>query len=360
MIGCRSANSRKDKISSPVYTVDIDGAIQWDHSLSDIVDSVEYIYLQKPMGVPVMEYDISDNFAIFYDGMNRILLFNRDGSFVNQIGKQGKGPGEYNRIEALALDEPGNAIYALCSTSQIYIYDLQGHFLSKIPVEKDTDFLSLISSGIILTHVANWSGDQNDRFIWRDNHGEIVRTFSNPFKYQFQERLSWRNEVTKYTYDNCLHVKDKGDTLYMATHEKMIPKFVFKNSCSIQVEKLTQEIYDQSPVYLCLYETGKGLSFVLMTCLVGGKRDYRYCYYSKEKNQTYFNRDEEGNIKNDLDDEYPYRFFVQKNNILMTRRLDFDDEKLKKAPSSVREKINNIRKDVHDEDPMYMVIMHLK
>ena len=60
--------------------------------------------------------------------MNSIFIFDKDGKFVRSIGSKGQGPGEYNNIRNLALDERNKRLF-VNSTRKIICYDLDGNFL---------------------------------------------------------------------------------------------------------------------------------------------------------------------------------------------------------------------------------------
>jgi hypothetical protein len=361
ILGCHSGNNSFDL---PIRTVDLDRMTTKDYVLSDIIHNIEYRYLNKPMGGPITKYDISDSYAVFYDGMDRILLFHRDGQFIKQISRSGKGPGEYDDIDDLVLDESDNALYALCRTDRIFKYDLQGNFLKKITIHRDIDLLALAAPGVVLLHIANWTGHQNERFIVMDGNGEILEKYPNRFTYQLNERHIWKKETVKYTYNHQLHVKDKGDTLYCVLKDKMIPRYVFKNSRSIHIDGLTQEIYDQSLEFDYIFETDDRLYFSFRQYAGKNKVNYKLGYYDKRTDQTFSYQktdpSKHEDVKNDMDDGAAYYLRKQYNNILMGFRLDFDDELLQKAPIQTRETIESLRNGIDDEDPFFMFIMHLK
>lgn len=74
--------------------------------LSSIGSSVEYIALESsPESYFSVrrQISLSENYILVADKqLNRVLLFNRDGKFLRQIGKSGKGPGEFPKIMELA------------------------------------------------------------------------------------------------------------------------------------------------------------------------------------------------------------------------------------------------------------------
>ena len=63
-------------------------------------------------------------------------LFRRsDGKYLRDIGAFGQGPGEYTSIVCAQIDEKNNRIYILPSLlDKLFIYDLEGNFVSDIPL----------------------------------------------------------------------------------------------------------------------------------------------------------------------------------------------------------------------------------
>jgi hypothetical protein len=223
--------------------------------------------------------------------------------------------------------------------------------------------VALVESGIILTHVANWSGDQETRFVVRNAEGSILSKYKYSFNYPLDDRSAWADEATKYTFENQLHVKDKGDTLYIIEKDKKTPKYVFQSKRSIHSGSLTQRRYDEAPEYWSIIETKTGLyfSFFLQTGEIVERRNF---FYDKEKKQTYAYRKKTDeyyeSVQNDMDDSDSYINLNQTNQILLGFRLDFEDEKLTDASPHIRNKIRKLRATVQDEDPFFMLIMHLK
>lgn len=78
---------------------------------------------------------ISENYILVGSHkQNPCKLFDKKGNFIATVGAFGQGPGEYQNIYDLAIDEKEGLIYILGWTTQnILVYDLQGKFLKTIP-----------------------------------------------------------------------------------------------------------------------------------------------------------------------------------------------------------------------------------
>lgn len=79
-----------------------------DLMLSEVVDHIEYIKLEtSPDCIIGQSYGIavSDNYIVAVDAQShRILLFSRQGKYLNDIGGFGKGPDEYTEVDGRSLE----------------------------------------------------------------------------------------------------------------------------------------------------------------------------------------------------------------------------------------------------------------
>jgi sugar lactone lactonase YvrE len=62
---------------------------------------------------------------------NRIIKFDKNGKYLMEWGKLGKGPGEFNSPHGLAMDKEGRLYVADRSNSRIQIFDQNGKFLTE-------------------------------------------------------------------------------------------------------------------------------------------------------------------------------------------------------------------------------------
>jgi hypothetical protein len=62
---------------------------------------------------------------------NRIVKYDRNGKYLMEWGKLGKGPGEFNSPHGLAMDKEGRLYVADRSNSRIQVFDQNGKFLTE-------------------------------------------------------------------------------------------------------------------------------------------------------------------------------------------------------------------------------------
>jgi hypothetical protein len=61
----------------------------------------------------------------------RVVKFTKDGKYIKEFGKRGKGPGEFASPHALAFDSRGRLFVADRSNGRIQIFDQDGNFLEQ-------------------------------------------------------------------------------------------------------------------------------------------------------------------------------------------------------------------------------------
>src|SRR3954452_13360521 len=64
-------------------------------------------------------------------GNNRILKFDKTGKFINEFGKLGTGPGEFDQPHALAFDSRGRVFVGDRNNNRVQVLDQDGKFLEE-------------------------------------------------------------------------------------------------------------------------------------------------------------------------------------------------------------------------------------
>lgn len=127
-------NSPRDKSATETIPLSNIG----NKNLSEIVEEVSYVVLKNPNKafVQVDKMFVVDENLIVVDlfGMQSLLQFDRQGNFLNTIGKLGEGPEEYlNTIDvAYSHDEK---LIEILSTKGIIQYGLDGKYNSRVELE---------------------------------------------------------------------------------------------------------------------------------------------------------------------------------------------------------------------------------
>jgi DNA-binding beta-propeller fold protein YncE len=75
---------------------------------------------------PAGEVYVSDGY-----GNSRVVKFNREGKYVQEWGKRGKGEGEFHLPHAICLDSKGRVYVGDRENNRIQVFDADGRFLAQ-------------------------------------------------------------------------------------------------------------------------------------------------------------------------------------------------------------------------------------
>ena len=147
--------------------------------LSDFADDLFYIHFADtfPLGLVYDNVKFTKE-SIFISVKDiGIIEYTRDGNFRKNIGKIGRGPGEYTFYVYFAIDDKGGFIYVLDRKNIIKVYSKSGRFLRNIDLEKygsAIDAFDTYNSNVFVSF--SIEGD-NPKYKWIiiDSLGNIVR-----------------------------------------------------------------------------------------------------------------------------------------------------------------------------------------
>jgi len=182
-------------------------------SLSDIADDVEYVLLKTSndkqevfIGRGLYNVFISKDY-IFVHMANNIIQYDRQGNLIRTIGRQGLGPGEYNWVYQMFVDDKTKRIF-INTSGKINEYDFEGKFLRAIKTTYDDKVMPLDSNRIAV-EVSNIWYDVKERLVILNEKGEVEKSFP---RYQLFERTN--NVVTDTETDKIPRLTRFHDTVY--------------------------------------------------------------------------------------------------------------------------------------------------
>jgi len=136
--------------TSNLIEIDITEALktQGDFVLSDLIKDVEIITLDTVPDAYFMNLGgltLTENFICFAcDIQKRVYLFDRNGKFIQHIGRQGKGPGEFVRPDNISLSpDEKHIVVGDTRTKKIILYDINGRFIREHQLKDDSPGFSL-------------------------------------------------------------------------------------------------------------------------------------------------------------------------------------------------------------------------
>jgi hypothetical protein len=117
--------------NEPLYG-EIEFELEEDLSIGNEEDE-NYVFYRASLG----EVDSDGNILVLDRGNFRVQKFDKDGKFVQSIGRQGQGPGEFERPSTLYLDSDNN-IYVEDSGGKVHIFFKGGEFKNAITLTEYT------------------------------------------------------------------------------------------------------------------------------------------------------------------------------------------------------------------------------
>lgn len=119
--------------------------------LSDIASNVDYIALETNEScliTRIQNIELADQYIFINDAGRRILQFDTSGKFIRQIGREGRGPGEYSVIRGIAADIKNSILYVSCFSRKILSFDFNGELSNEINQEPSAEFITVVDENL--------------------------------------------------------------------------------------------------------------------------------------------------------------------------------------------------------------------
>ncbi len=161
----------------------------------------------------------SDNYICVRQENETVKLFNKSGKFITNIGKVGQGPGEYQFVYDIAIDEKSKSIYVTSTGKSILKYNTNGDYIRNINLGEKLNKPRLFiqpDSTLSLVHLC--FKDIDDKFtganIRNTDNDSIqyiyVEALASNIKDGSGKRTGFNNEIWSY--------RNTPDFPFMMTH----------------------------------------------------------------------------------------------------------------------------------------------
>jgi hypothetical protein len=294
--------------------------------LSDIVTEVTYIPLETLSNNLISHVDIikiTDEMFIVKASPVGLYLFDRNGKFLREISRNGKGPGEYNLLSSFSANQHNKSFYLYSKMpDQLLLYSFTGEFIKKYdcPQFQTTNEMEFISDNHLLLMFGNPEGKTPYSYMIYDSEYNLVKSAVRPLQYFSNSATESKYEFSFYTSNNKLHVKENmlNDTLYQISSQmEFNPKYVFNSGrYTMPVSYKTQflDYYKRQDFkYIIMQHVFESAKYLIYSYRFDKK--LRYDYFDKTKRKS-FTFSSEG-IPNDLDGGPVFAPINQKNNELI-------------------------------------------
>ena len=238
-IGC----SRSQKNGNSIPFIDIESNINNTDviNLSEFANDIKYMPLQTSgdhIFADIWHCVFLDDWILAYN-VNRCVLYNSEGKFLNNIGTQGRGPGEFRICEQADFSKD-KTIY-IQNSRDLLEYDSVGSYIRtyKNVFGSDSDDFGFpaiqswhrLNDSLFFGHMTNFTGHMKYKAVIINKKGQIKTGFINYEQFQRESPSShgWENISNQYMFEGRLHFKQlNGDTAFYLDDElKLNPEYVF-------------------------------------------------------------------------------------------------------------------------------------
>lgn len=337
--GCSSPNKQVTESDTTVLKdINLAEGINKETSsllLSDAISNIDIVKLgltDKSLVGDIQNLIVTDNSIFISDSKSGVLRFSRNGQFLNTIGKQGQGPGEYLYLSDIMVDERNSSVY-LHTTKDLLVFDYNGNYKKTYNINYEDIFIS--PKGRILFTGNNFFFNNQlpivfpNKDLWTlasvDSSFNITDTFCNPAflgrESLIREKAASSVEFNKDQYSESPTLVDfynkefemiyyGGDTIYRYDKNQFVPCYSLnmgeRPSFEMSHEWLKQEAFF---AYLWLYEFYETKDYIYF--VLGKSEDLFTVRYNKENGEMVSSK-EKSSIK------------VRKTPYFTHRRFEYD------------------------------------
>jgi hypothetical protein len=273
LFSCKSTNKESD--GSIVLKVENNRDAMKDDpiKITSFVDSVSFIKLEATENSLFSDvsglYFIEDKIIVIDRVSCKVLVFTKDGKFLNQISRVGRGHGEHLGFAQCMFDEKEMQVmlYEYRNRRLIY-YDLNGNYIRDITDfsgdDEIRDIINLPNGNFLCYAFDICEDDANESNthagLWEvDSLGRFVRSYKTyPKFYPFV--LNVGNGYLSMLSDGRIAIRDGYfNDIYILENEKMT-KYISYDIDRSNLLKLENQEYSQGqePYTLCLASQIKG------------------------------------------------------------------------------------------------------
>jgi len=294
--------------------------------LSDFVESITYIPLATTYDVLVDKYPrifVTKDYIITVTA-NKCFLFNRkDGSFNREIGRTGRGPGEYQSARGF-FNDLIPAYYFTGWNGNLVKYTMDGVFRGNVKIPGYVDSFdspsvpltySFINDSIIVCDFLIALGTETKSLMTFSEKGNVLNIVPNHNILKTKQHyVVATGESSFYHYNNNLFFQNMyNDTVFKITVDKISPYFVLnrgKHSPPFEAKwwpygKQLQSNFISQPTY------SENKRFILFNFYLG--RDNYFALYDKSMKLLKV-VDNKSGIKNDIDGFIDLSFYYMNSN----------------------------------------------
>ncbi|TFH34676.1 MAG: 6-bladed beta-propeller [Bacteroidia bacterium] len=202
-------------------------------NLSELVSGVEYVRLETNDSCLLhrfADYHFTKDF-IFVDNVTYILQFDREGNFIKQIGKPGRGPGEIGLIRILSvLDDQQLLVVQTNWARKLYYFSYVGEFIESVKISDAWNIVALPEERLLLFEGCVY-GQEEYMFLLTNSEGDTTDVVLNHYKWENKTgnvmTVGYHLFYPFYRYNKSTHFKSMhNDTVYFERGDSITPEYL--------------------------------------------------------------------------------------------------------------------------------------
>lgn len=242
-------NDRKKVIGDPFY-----------------FDNVKIVPLESNdsciMG-SVSQIETVDSLLFIKDSYERLYLFNRNGKFITQIGKEGQGPDEYILLSSFFVDRTEHTVTILDDTQgAILKYDFEGDIIDrkKVPIEYIRRCAQTFQTGEGKLLI-------NNSFNFEENMAYTVLNYSDSLSFEkvypyypifIKDHTAWFSKHAMSKVEQEIHfIMPLCDTIFCYSNKIFSPKYILETPQKMGKKNKFSNISAEKPYPIVEFEVGQ-------------------------------------------------------------------------------------------------------
>lgn len=118
----------------------------------------------------------------------RMLVFDRSGQFIRQIGAMGRGPGEYLGISDFAIAPDSSLWIEDAVANNLIHYSKDLRYIGTVPTSYDADCMEFLEDGNLIVNISHWNPDRiriavTDTLFGEENRRTVINYNYEPNPY---------------------------------------------------------------------------------------------------------------------------------------------------------------------------------
>lgn len=269
--------------------------------LKEIAKNIEYVKLEYKPEIALGSINVIATEKYFFVAGREVYQFLRTGKFVRTIGKQGRGPEEYQVAADLTIDESNQKVYILSTpTKKIYVFNYNGTFSNTIQLQdRYIESIDAVNNdAIALQSGMNINTTLSTEII--NVQGKSILQFNSRIFNKIDPSIEGKTANVVYQYNNDFFVKEcKNDTVYKITNTGLIPHFIYNLGKYKPPLVYSESEWSKYDIIYRIFETDS----YIFTFFIHNNSGCvaRYNKVTKEVNISIPSDDSESGIKNDFD-----------------------------------------------------------